>query len=264
MTAPAATFFLLVFALSVPFYLLGAIGGRLPGLPILPVSALMTFVPIAAAMILIYRQHGSAGIAASFRRAVDSIRPKDSGWYLVALLFPPAVCALEFGILRFTGTAVPFPQIALSDVAFLFLAFFVGAVGEEFGWQGYAYPALKTRLNALTAALVIGVIWALWHVIPFSELGRSTSWILWHSLCAVALRVIIVWLFQNAGKSVFVAVLFHTMINVSWALFPVSGSYYDPFVAFEILLFAAALIVFAWGPSELGRFRFGENNKQDA
>ena len=51
------------------------------------------------------------------------------------------------------------------------------------------------------------------------------------------------------------------MVNVSWALFPNSGSYYDPFVTFVILAPAAGLIVFLWGPATLSRFRYGGEAK---
>ena len=257
MTGHPAIFFLLVLILSVPFYLLGAGGGRLAGLPILPTSALMTFVPMAAALILIHRSHGADGAVALLRRAIDFRRPRGAGWYLTALLFMPVVGILEFGVLRSTGAGPPLPQIAPGQAMFFFVAFFVGAIGEELGWQGYVYPALRTHRSALGAALVVGVAWALWHVIPFAQLGRSLDWIFWHSLSAVALRIVIVWLFANTGGSVSVAVLFHTMINVSWALFPNAGSYYDPFVTFVILAVAVGLIVSLWGPASLARLRYG-------
>lgn len=246
-TGSPAIFLVLVLVLSIPFYLLGVEGGRLPGLTILPASALMTFVPMIAALILICRQDGRAGDLALLRRAFDFGRPGNAGWFMVALLFMPAVCVLEFLVLRVTGTGPPVPDIRLDQASFFFLTFFIAAIGEELGWQGYLYPALRTHQSALAAALVIGVLWALWHVIPFAQLGRSLDWIVWHSLSAVALRVIIVWLFENTAGSVLVAVLFHTMINVSWALFPIAGSFYDPFITFLILLPAAGLNVLQGG-----------------
>ena len=255
MTASPSTFFLLVFAFSVPFYLLGAVGGRLPGLPILPASALMAFVPMIAMLILVYRQRDAYGALALLKSAFDVRRLHGAGWTLTALLFMPAVCVLEFAVLRLSGSAVPFPQIAPGEALFLFLAFFAGAIGEELGWQGYVYPGLRSRQSAVRAALALGVVWALWHVIPFVQLGRSADWIVWHGLSTVALRIIIVWLFENTGKSVFIAVLFHTMINVSWALFPNAGSFYDPFIAFVILALAAGIIVLLWGSTTLARFR---------
>jgi len=54
-----------------------------------------------------------------------------------------------------------------------------------------------------------------------------------------------VWLYQGSGRQVPVAVVFHTMINVTYVLFPVGGSHYDPAVAGMILavLVAAVLIL---------------------
>jgi uncharacterized protein len=246
-TVPTVVYLALVFALSLPFYALGVMGGRLPGLPNLPSSALMTFVPVIATLIVIYRKGGIASIMALVRRAADVRAFRHPGWLLTALLFMPLVCVLEFGALRLMGSALPQPEIVPGDLLFLFVAFFIGAIGEELGWQGYAYPALRTRMGILPSAIILGSVWALWHVIPFAQLGRSQAWTLWHSLSAVMLRIIIVWLFENTGKSLFSAVLFHTMINLSWALFPSSGSYYDPFVTFVILLLAVGMIVGLWG-----------------
>jgi membrane protease YdiL (CAAX protease family) len=212
-------------------------------------------------VIVTYRRHGVKGAAALIERALNLGRLHSTGWVLTALLFMPAVCGLEFGVLRLTGSVVPVPQIAFGEAIFFFAAFFVGAIGEELGWQGYAYPALTNRLDALSSAVLLGALWAFWHVIPFFELGRSVDWIVWHSLSAIALRVIIVWLFENTGKSLLVAVLFHTMINVSLALFPISGSYYDPFVMFAILLVAVGLAVFMWGPLTLAHYRYGGEDK---
>ena len=243
MTPSASRYVLLVFALSVPFYVLGATGQRLPGLPILPASALMTFVPVTAALILLYRQYGVAEAVAFLKRTLDVGSLNLAGWYLIALLFMPAVCRLEYTVLRVTGRAVPPPDFVPSEAAFQFVAFFIGAIGEELGWQGYAYPALRARRGAAGAALILGVVWALWHLIPFVQLGRQAAWIFWQLMGTVALRFIIVWLTENTSRNVVIAVLFHAMINISLALFPVAGSFYDPFVTFLIL---APVTRFVW------------------
>ena len=239
-------FFLFVFVLSIPFYVLGATGARFSSLPQLPASALMAFVPIVGASIIVVCQRGTSGTVAWYRDMSNLHWHGHAVWYLTALLIMPAVCIAEFAILRLTGSTVPIPQFAFGEAMFMFAAFVIAAIGEEVGWQGYAYPALRKKMGVLTSALVLGFVWALWHVIPFVQLGRSTDWILWHSLSAVALRIIIVWLFENTGGSMIVAVLFHAMINLSWALFPVAGSYYDPLVTFIILAIASGLIAIRW------------------
>ena len=248
MTGQPWRFFLLVFVLSVPFYLLGTTGARLTGLPLLPTSALMAFVPMASGTILVFSQRGASGTLTWCRDMLTSSWRLNVRWYLVAVLFIPVVCLVEFVVLRLSNSSVPVPQIAFGEALFMFAAYFVAAVGEEVGWQGYAYPALRKHTGVLASALVLGFIWALWHVLPFVQLGRSTDWIVWHSLSAVALRIIIVWLFENTGGSILVAVLFHTMINVSWALFPVSGSFYNPLVTLAILAIPSLSIATSWHP----------------
>jgi len=251
-------FFLLLFLLSLPFYALGLAGDRLPFATFLPLNALMAFVPMTAAIILVARDTGVAGARAFLARALDYRRITSAGWILAAVLLMPIVFVVAYGVVRLDGRALPDLRVfSVPEIVAYFLMFFVGAIGEELGWQGYAYAGLKTGRSALSVALIIGVIWALWHVIPFVEMGRDAGWIFWQCLGAIAMRVIIVWLFENAGRSVFVAVLFHVTINMPWGVFPDLESYFDPFVMFVILAIVAATAVALWGPSTLTRFRFG-------
>jgi uncharacterized protein len=256
MSAAPTAFFLLVLLLSVPFYLLGAMGGRLPMLTAQPASALMAFMPMIAALILVYRVHGSHGASSLLKRALYFDWIRGIRWYLVAVCLLPIVALLQYGALHLIGTGLPAPQFAIEATPLFFVMYFVGAVGEEIGWQGYAYPALRTYYSALIAAVILGVYWALWHVIPFIQIGRPTDWIFWHGLSIVALRVIIVWLFVNTGQSVFIAVLFHTMINLPWSLIRNYGAFYDPFISFALLMLAVGAIVGLWGPTTLAHFRY--------
>lgn len=131
--ASASHYFALVLVFSLPFYALGATGDRLAGLSILPSSALMTFVPMTVALILVYRQRGIASVMELLKRVLELRGLRHPGWLLTALLFMPIVCLLEFGVLRFTGNAVPLPDIVPSYAVFLFVALFIGAIGEELG-----------------------------------------------------------------------------------------------------------------------------------
>lgn len=254
-TASARSFFLLTFGLSVPFYLIGLTGWRMPGLPMLPFSALMAFAPMIAALIRRGRAGGWSAAGQLVARLLAPVSRAGVAWLLLAVIIMPVVCLIEYAVLRRMGVVLPEVSVAGGEVAFLFAAFFVGAVGEELGWQGHAYGALRSGSDALPAALLIGIVWAAWHVIPYMQLGRGSAWILWHSLSAVALRVVMVWLYENAGGRVLIAVVFHAMINLSWAVFPEQGSRYDPFVTLLILAPLAALVTVAWGPASLARFR---------
>ena len=131
--------------------------------------------------------------------------------------------------------------------------FFIAAIGEELGWSGYAIDPLQDRFGALGGALLLGVVWAVWHFIPLLEVPQSLAFIAWWSLGTVASRVIITWLYNNTGRSVFVAALFHTMMNVTIQLFPVNGSYYDPRITSLITTSVAVIVVVVWGARTMVR-----------
>ncbi|MCE9524274.1 MAG: CPBP family intramembrane metalloprotease, partial [Alphaproteobacteria bacterium] len=67
---------------------------------------------------------------------------------------------------------------------------------------------------------------------------------------------LIVWIYVNAGRSVFAAIVFHAMSNVSEFLFPNYGSHYDPFYAAIVLGTVAAAVTFLWGPRTLAHIRY--------
>jgi uncharacterized protein len=252
----AGRFFGLVLILSLPFYALGATGVTLPFAPALPINAVMACVPMIAALILVTRQDGVKAASRLFASAFRFRTIPNIGWALVALGFMPVAFLVTGGIVWLSGIALPdLHLLPASAVIPAFVLFFLGAVGEEIGWQGYAYPALAGRHSALNAALIIGVVWALWHVIPFALMGRSATWILWHGLGIVLMRIIIVWLFVNTGQSPLIAVIFHMMSNSVWGVFPDFAPWYDPRVMTVVLLSAVMAIATLWGPSTLKRSR---------
>jgi uncharacterized protein len=235
-------FFLLVFALSLPFWLIGGAKG-LELIPGLPVSALMACCPLVAASILMYRRRGAFGVLRLLERGVDYRRVTPKVWYVPIFCLMPAVMVLAYGFMRLTGSPLPNPQFSLRAVPVLFLVFLGFALAEELGWSGYALDLLQARWGWVRASLLLGVVWAAWHLVPLLQAHRSSPWIAGWSLGTVANRVILVWIYNHTGRSVFAVSLYHTMLNVSWQLFPNHGSHYDPRVTGPILAFIAATML---------------------
>jgi membrane protease YdiL (CAAX protease family) len=261
------TFFLLVFLLSIPFWVAGPMAERLleDGLPVdLPISALMSCCPIIAAVILVRWREGSDSVNVLLKRAFDYRRIGRKAWYLPILLTWPALMVLQYGLTRLTLMSVPDPQVPLLPVLVSFVVFFTGALGEEVGWQGYATGPLQNRWSALAAGALLGAVWAVWHVVPLIQLGQTPEWIAFQCLSMVASRIIMVWFCNNTGGSVFAAILFHAMNNVSTVLLPSYGWPYEPAVAFAVLAVAAATIVFLWGPETLARYRYSGDRRDVA
>jgi membrane protease YdiL (CAAX protease family) len=247
-----ALFFLLVFALSAPIWLVSSLG-QIQLLPGLPMSAVMVLSPFVASLILVARERGSAGVTAHLRRALDSRHIKRKVWYAPILLLMPATAALAYVAMRVLDLPLPVAALSFSTVPALLLLFFLAAVAEELGWSGYALDPLQNRCGALLASLILGAVWAAWHVVPLLQVGRSYDWIAWWSVGTVATRVLHTWLYNNTRKSVFGAALFHATTNVSWQMFPNHGSHYDPRITGIILMIVAACVTIAWGPRTLAR-----------
>jgi len=243
-------FFGLVFVLSIPFWLLGAFADRevMPGLP---VSSFAWVVPVIAASVLVRREGGRDGVVSLLRRAVDFSRIRSKAWYAPMLLVMPLAAVTSYAVLRVTGVSVPAPEVSAGLVLSLTAAFLIAGAAEELGWSGYATEPLQERLGALGAALIIGLMGALWHGVPLVQAQRAPDWIAWWAVWTVAQRVVIVWLFNNTGRSVFAAVVFHATTNLGWQLFPVRGSHFDPRVSALVLATFAAAVVAWWGPRTL-------------
>ena len=144
----------------------------------------------------------------------------------------------------------------------LFAALLLPAWTEEIGWMGFLFDRMQRGRTALGAAVLLGSMWALWHVVPLIQAHRAATWIAWHAFETVATRMLIVWVYSNTGRSVFAAVLFHAIDNVSWLMFPNAGSHYDPRVTAPITLVAAALVTVVWGPVAARCGNLGSNGAE--
>ena len=174
------------------------------------------------------------------------------------ILLMPLLYLLTYGVVRLMGLPLPNePFIPFLMIPLLFALFFILAIGEEVGWMGYAVDPVQDRWSALTTSIVLGLVTAIWHFVPLIQMGRTSTWIAWWSLSAVSIRLLTVWLYNNTGKSLFAAIVFHAMFNISFALFPNYGSHWDPAVAGVITAIVAVIVAFLWGSRTLARYRYG-------
>jgi uncharacterized protein len=235
-------FFLLVLIFSIPFWVLGAVRPS-SLMPALPISALGVVCPLLAGLVLVYRANGWQGVRGLLLRTFDWKRMGSKWWLVPLFLLEPGLKLLAFGVQRAMGVGVPDLQITAIGALALFAVFFVGGAAEELGWSGYATDPLLERVGAVRASLLLGLVWAVWHYIPLLEAGRSWGFIAWWSLGTVASRVIILWLYKRTGGSAFTAIVYHDVMNVTWQLYPVQGSFFDPMISGVISALAAGVIL---------------------
>jgi membrane protease YdiL (CAAX protease family) len=136
--------------------------------------------------------------------------------WAAAVLVPVALYVLALGVFLLAGggfdRASVLPAAAIPAVVF---ATFVRGGLEEPGWRGMALPVLQRSLGAFRASIVIGIVWAVWHVplflMPGSSQAGTPFWL--YAPAVVGISVIATWLYNAAGGRVLVPVVFHTLSN---------------------------------------------------
>ena len=223
----------------------------------LPLGALVLVCPMIAALILVYRENGSDGVKQLLKRSFDFKRIKGKIWYVPIFFLMPGLIVLEYGLMKLMGVSLPDLQFPVLTLPVFFLLFFIGAIGEEIGWTGYATDPLQDRWSALAAGIILGTVWAVWHTTPLLQARSTPIFVAGQIATMVVLRVLIVWIYSNTGKSVFAAIVFHAATNIGeLVLFPIYGSYYDPAIAFILMAVTAAIVIYLWGPKTLAKFRY--------
>ncbi len=215
-------YFLGAYALAWLFWIPAALAaaGRLD----LPVPGFLLLIlgglgPMLAAILVSGYESGGAGVRALFGQLLRwrvSIK-----WYLIALL---GIAALELSVVpvrlasggSIDGGAL-LSALAVAPFHFLFVALIGGGLDEEMGWRGYALPRLQGRLGPLTANLVLGVLWAFWHLPLWFVPGsfQADTPFAMYVVSTTALSFLIGWIYNGTGGSLLLAILAHTASDVA-------------------------------------------------
>jgi uncharacterized protein len=136
-------------------------------------------------------------------------------WYLVAVLLPLAVVGAAALLNLLLGAPLSSnataPDWGAIGAGFLVQFLFV-ALGEEPGWRGFALVELQRRMPAIPATLLLGAIWALWH------LPLMGSAVPWNLVPAFVIGVFtgcfaLTWIFNSTNGSVLACMLLHATLN---------------------------------------------------
>ena len=232
--------------------------------------------PILSGFVMTAVTEGRAGIHRWLRRIV--LWRVGLRWYLFALIGLPLAMVLATIIVR-PGALESFQTLAPLSVlpylgAFVFMVLIGGPLFEEPGWSGFALPRLQRVHSPLVGGLILGSLWALWHLpgflIPSQDLtdipprGTVLDFFVF-ALALIGLRLVMQWVFNNTKGSVLMAILIHASWNTFYSaaliqLFPapsVLGSYLNLTIAAGAL----ALVVVVLTGGRLG-YRQGEEEEE--
>ena len=230
---PLISFFVMAYAFSWIVWspwVLGEDGAQVlpPGLSV-PTSAARLLLaagilagPSLSAVIMTATTEGRDGV----RRLLGRLALWRVGmpWYLFSLLGVPLIMLL--GTMIYSGNlpnlgALGGPSYLLSYLAtYVFVMALGGPLFEEIGWRGFALARMEALHGPLLASVILGVLWALWHLPEFlvpswaaSSGGGGILGITLFIVTAITFTIVITWVFNNTRASVLLAILVHTSID---------------------------------------------------
>lgn len=143
-------------------------------------------------------------------------------WYATAVLLPFVVRGCAVGaVLLVTDQSWPVVFRPAAAIALTTLLMFLLVPFEEIGWRGYALPVLQRRYRPLTASLILGVIWAVWHlplawaVVGYQQSDEPWRYMTRFLITILPLSCLATWFFNGSGESVPLVSLFHIAVNMA-------------------------------------------------
>jgi len=238
-TNSVVKFFMLTFLFTIPLYVMGP-----EPLGFIVWVILTQVAPIAAALILSYLDAESSAMGL-LKRYAASVKIPNIIWYIPIIFLMPSIWVLGNLLLSLFADA-PGTVFTLAQLPIILFNIVLSS-GEEIGWMGYAYNFMEEKWQAFKAAIILGVLWAIWHVPLFYLTGSSLMWVFGFGLNLVAWRVLIVWVYKNTGNSLFAVSVFHATGTYATTMLPYmsepSGGVLGVGVATVVTIITALIVV---------------------
>ena len=147
-------------------------------------------------------------------------------WWIIALFISGAIILVAIPISLGLGGALPsfafFKDAWYMIPVYFMLTLLGGPLGEEFGWRGFALPYLQDKHKPIVASVIIGTVWALWHLPLFFQQGSihnqmGLKLLPIFILGEIVLAIIMSWVYNQTGSSLLVGgIILHNADNF-WA-----------------------------------------------
>lgn len=142
------------------------------------------------------------------------------GWVVavLSLTLVPLVIVLVYRLVGNDPPGIAAGTTASFLLMNLLLTLINGPLAEETGWRGFALPRLQRRFGALVSSLILGVIWAFWHL-PFYFISAGKVGIPFpiYVVMVTALSIFITWIYNNTQGNLVLCILAHFCFNFNSA-----------------------------------------------
>jgi len=217
----------------------------------------VAFGPLISAFSLTYLNEGKEGVKNLLKRGVNYRIGKI--WYVPIFFLFPAITGVALLLAVLSGETLPELSVLFNPlmiaVGFIYIFFLGGPFQEEWGWRGYALDRLQANWNALFSSLILGVIWGTWHLPLFFISGtiQSQTPIWGFMILIICGTILFTWLYNNTGGSILAVMLFHTMNNLSFFMFPTLETALGRLYLLILNVAVVTTVLAIWGQKTLTR-----------
>lgn len=214
------------------------------------------FVPSLLGIILTWKKEGVTGLRILGRRIIQF----KLGWRWYAFIFLIVIAGAAGQLTIYTLVGNTFPgSLFLAQLGNFLPLLLIGPLSEEIGWRGYALERLQTRWNALTSSLIVGLVWALWHLPLFMMVGTAQHELgdpfIGFLIKMIASSILYTWLYNNTKQSLWSAILLHWLYTYAAQVMS-SGVTRSPlynWLEYLPYVIMALFVLIIWGPKRLTR-----------
>ena len=183
-----------------------------------------SFGPTIAALVMAGFTGGRLSIVSLLKRLV-LVRVNWRVYVVTFFLLP--VIGLVFYLALGISTKIALWKIATTMIALVPLnallagiIFGFGPLGEEMGWRGFLQARLQGRLSSVTTAIIVGLVWAFWHLpaFRFADFRNGLGWaqfVVLYPISTILIAFIMGHLWRWSNGSLFIAIFFHAVLNTT-------------------------------------------------
>ncbi|MBT2581258.1 CPBP family intramembrane glutamic endopeptidase [Planococcus sp. ISL-109] len=223
-------FFLITLGFTWLFWIPDGLGKRgvLPDVIWTNLGFLGAWGPLVAALFLVYKENGKQGIKTLLKKGLDYTFGKK--WWAIILLLFPLLIFIAYLISIFIDQVIPSSEAQglYWFLPFIFFAVLLtsGPLQEEFGWRGYALPRLLAKYSPFVSTLILGFVWAIWHLpqflVPYEKTGMFYVTPIWSFILTImTANFVYTWVFKHTNGSILGVLLLHAQMNLFFWIFPV-------------------------------------------
>lgn len=212
---------------------------------LLIIAMMASFTPSITGLIMERRVLGKSGFRNEMKERLSWRFAKR--WLLLMPVLFLIIAVVSIGV---AYLAEPDFQIYESPPFYMYPLVYVqiliigGALGEEFGWRGFAYGRMRMIMKPLRATLILGLIWSAWHVPLFFMVGTVQSNLpIWQFMLQnTMLAFFYTWLYERNNGSLWLMIGLHAAANTASAMVPYWTTDIGRFTGFGLMIVVLAIM----------------------